>query len=380
MCMNKSAYPIGLTLPVPCFPEYFSPATRFATEGSDMSRKRKWMVRLGLGLGLVAIAAGTWAGLNATTLQAMYAAHQLRAAAGDAERADAADRLLTLGEAGRSRLIEFLRSGDEPTRAAAAAAIDRLFNSLSDGEQLAVSVGGQVIDTFFSSDAAGQRLVLELLPGILKRTGSTHALRCRDAVAIGLQLPDPTARLAAIRLSMHPDVRLQAELLPLLQAPEPEVRQAALIAAATVIDGEPILTDEELFRWLHDPDAGVRRVCYDTLVSRDRSEAEIGLGRRLTHPDARERLKLLMDLRYDDDVADPEPWLERLSRDPDPAVRAGAVRVAVELAQNQRQPCPGWVARVVMSDPSPTVRRVAAYFHNQSVRLTSDGVRPAGGR
>lgn len=345
-----------------------------------MPTKRKWMLRLGLGMVLVAVATGVWSGLNAKTLQALYVAHQLQTAPDEVTRAQAADRLLALGDAGVAKLLGILRSSDQLSQVAAAGAIDRLFNTLADGDQHAILVGGQVIEAFFSSDPTGQCVILELLPVILKRTGSTHAVRCREAVALGLTLPDLTARLVAIRLSMHPDVRMGADLLPLLHAAEPEVRQAALFAAATVIDGDPLIADEDLFRWLHDPDEGVRRVCYDSLVSRDRSDAEIGLGRRLTHPDARERLKLLLDLRFDDDVADPEPWLERLSRDSEPAVRAGAVRVMAELAQNRRQPCPGWVSRVALTDANPIVRRVATYFQNQLLHPTENTLRPAGGR
>jgi hypothetical protein len=48
----------------------------------------------------------------------------------------------------------------------------------------------------------------------------------------------------------------------------------------------------------------VRKLCRDALVSRDRTEVEIRFGERLTNPDACERLKLLLDLRYDDDLAD----------------------------------------------------------------------------
>ena len=112
------------------------------------------------------------------------------------------------------------------------------------------------------------------------------------------------------------------------------------------------------------------------LVGRERSDAEIALGRRLTNPDPTERLKLLLDLRYDDDVADPEPWLERLSRDPEPAVRAGAARVAVEVALARRQPYPAWVGRVADADLHPTVRFVAAYYRSQPAAAP---VRPAGG-
>jgi len=87
---------------------------------------------------------------------------------------------------------------------------------------------------------------------------------------------------------------------------------------------------------------------------------------------------LLLDLRHDDDVADPEPWLERLGRDPDPGVRAGAARVAVELADERRVPAPVWVGRLADADPDATVRRVAHFYRSQP-RARPDDVRPAGG-
>jgi HEAT repeat protein len=174
-------------------------------------------------------------------------------------------------------------------------------------------------------------------------------------------------------------VKMRTEVVPLLGDPEAEVRRAALVAVATAGEGEPLVADEDLFRWLHDPDEGVRKVCHGALVSRDRTEAEIGLGRRLTNPDARERLKLLPDLRFADEVADPEPWLERLSRDIEPAVRAGAARVAVEVAGERRQSCPAWVARIADADPDPTVRRVARYFRSVPLRVATGEIRPVGG-
>lgn len=343
-----------------------------------MTGKRKWMLRVGAGSVLVVVAAGSWVAINATALKAMYAARQLRGASSDDERAGAADRLVALGDHGMTELLGFLRTGNDSCRSTAAGAIDRHLAALPDGDPRAVTISGQLLDTFPGCDDAGRRAILELLPVILKRTGNTHAARCREAVASGLAMSDPASRLVAIRLSLHPDVKMRGNLIPLLSSPEPEIRRAALFAAASVGDGDSSIADEELFRWLHDPDEGVRQVCYDTLVSRDRSEAEIALGRRLSHPNPGERLKLLMDLRYDDDVADPEPWLERLSRDPEPAVRAGAVRVAVELANKRRQPCPGWVGRVADTDPDSTVRRVAGFFRREQVQ--SGGIRPAGGR
>ncbi len=101
---------------------------------------------------------------------------------------------------------------------------------------------------------------------MLKRTGSTHARRCRSCVAEALKSPDFDTRLAAVRLSMHPDIKLQTELTPLLSASEPELRGAALFAMSVGGGGESTISDEELFRRLHDSDAGVRKICRDALV------------------------------------------------------------------------------------------------------------------
>jgi len=341
--------------------------------------RKKWVLRIGLGVVLALAAVGTWAGMNATALEARYAARQLRTATTDDDRARAADRLAGLGDHGLAKLVEFVRAGDDLCRAAAIGAIERHLAAMPDGGQRAVTAAAQLLDAFGDCDDAGRRAILELLTTILKRTGNAHASRCREVVAVGLRMPDPSARVLAVRLALHPDVKMRANLLPLLGDSEAEVRRAALVAVAAPTDGEPVITDEDLFRWLHDPDDGVRKACRNALVSRDRSEAEIALGRRLTNPDPGERLKLLLDLRYDDDVADPEPWLERLSRDIEPAVRAGAARVAAELTTDRRQSCPPWVTRVADADPDPTVRRIARYFRSVPLRAPSGDLRSVGG-
>ena len=340
-----------------------------------MTRKRKWM----LGFVLVATAAGAGAAMNATALKAKYAAYQLRSATTDDDRVRAADRLAGLGDFGLAKLIEVVRAGDDACRGAAVGAIDRHLAALPEGDPQAASIAGQLLDAMGTSDDGGRRAILELLPTLLKRTGNSFTAQCRKAVAVGLRLPDPAARALAVRLALHPDVKMRTEVLPLLSDPEPAVRCAALVAVASGTDDDLVIADEDLFRWLHDPDAGVRKVCHEALVSRDHSEAIIALGRRLTDPDPNERLKLLLDLRYDDYVADPEPWLERLSRDIEPAVRAGAARVAAELTTHRRQSCPPWVARVADADPNPTVRRVASYFRNVPLRAAAGELRPAGG-
>lgn len=340
-----------------------------------MTQGRKRVLRAVLGLVVVLAAVGAWAGANATALRVRYAAHRLTIAATDEERATWADALAAHGDAGLPRLVEFVKAGDPAHGPAAAAALDRHINALPEGDPRAVTLCGQVLATFPGSGEAAPAAVLGLLPTVLKRTGGAHAGKCREVVAAGLRMPVTAARLLAVRVAMHPQVKMRSDLVPLLSAADAEVRRAALFAVGPATDDDAVLGDEDLFRWLHDPDGGVRKVCHDALVSRGRTDAEIGLGRRLTHPEPGERLNLLLDLRYDDDVADPEPWLERLSRDAEPAVRAGAARVAVEVAADRRLAAPVWVGRLADADPDPTVRRVAAYFRT----LPTAGVRPAGG-
>lgn len=341
-----------------------------------MTPRQKWTLRAA-GL-LVAIISGgvTWAALNATALRASFAAKRMAAATTAEERAKWADALTTYGEPGARELSAAVREGDDNTRTAAAAALDKHLAALPENDPRAVACAVAVLDAYPGAPEGGKRAVLRLVPVVLSRTGPVFAPQCRAVVADGLKAGEAETRLAAARLAIHPDIKLRAELTPLLAVPEAELRGAALFGAASTADGETILSDEELFRWLHDADAGVRRICRDALVTRDRSEGEIALGRRLTHPDPTERLKLLLDLRYDDEVTDAEPWLERLSRDPEPAVRAGAARVAVEVAVARNQSSPAWVARVADTDAHPTVRLVAAHFRS---RPTANPVRPVSG-
>jgi hypothetical protein len=343
-----------------------------------MTAKRKWAVRAAGVAAMVVAGVGTWAAVNATELRAKFAARQLAAATTEGERARWADALAGYGEPGARELVECVRSGEGPARAAAAAALERHLGALPDNDPRAVAASGALLDALPGASDPGRRAILDLFPAALKRAACAHARRCRSLVVESLKSADPEVRLAAARLAIHPDIKVRVELRPLLSDPDARVRGAALFAAAAPADGELALGDEELFRWLHDPDAGVRKICRDALVARDRSESEIALGKRLTHPDAAERLKLLLNLRYDEDVPDPEPWLERLGRDPEPAVRAGAARVAVELAASRAQPVPAWVARVADADPHPTVRFVAA-FYRAGPPSRGEPLRPVGG-
>jgi HEAT repeat protein len=163
-------------------------------------------------------------------------------------------------------------------------------------------------------------------------------------------------------------------VVPLLSDPDAEVRRAAMLTVGPAGDGShPVVGNEELFRWLHDRDPEVRELCGDALKTRGLDAEQVHLARQLTHPDPAERLKLLVDLRFAGEaVKDPGPWLERLSRDPDPAVRLGAARVAFE----SRLLFAGWLDRLADQDPDPTVRRWAGYYRGLSATVKQAGFRP----
>lgn len=342
-----------------------------------MAQGRGWK-RVTLGLGLVVAAAGAWGWVNRADLGARYAARQLARAATDEERAVWAAKLLDHGDAARGSVVGLISTGTPEARAVLVPAVEKHLTDRPDGDATAAAHAEALLDGFPSCDAGGQEAVVSLLPALVKRTGPAGAAKCKAVAAAGLKLPSPAARLGAIRAAMHPLVKLRAEVVPLLAAAEPEVRRAALFAVGPATDDEPVIGDEDLFRWLHDPDAGVRGVCQNALASRGRTDTDIRLGRRLTSPEPAERLDLLLDLRADDDVPDPEPWLERLARDADPSVRAGAARVAAELASERRQALPPWVAHLADADPEPTVRRIAAYYRASATRV-DNAVRPATG-
>jgi hypothetical protein len=333
---------------------------------------RKALRRGLIGLVLVLLVSGTVAVLNWECLRAGYAAHRLKTASSDEGRALWADSLASAGDEGERRLIELATAGEPCIRSAAAGALDRRLGALPENDDHAAVLAGRLIELFVQSDAARRESLVVLLPVVVSRCGVIHWPKCKEAAAAALRMPSSQARLIAIHVSLHPHAGLRSELIPLLSAAEPEVRRAAMFAIGPAADTESVVGDEELFRWLHDSDAAVRTICRDALVSRGRTDVEIGLGRRLVDPDARERLQLLLDLRHDDDLADPEPWLERLSRDAVPGVRAGAVRVAVELSVEKQQPPPSWVTRTVESDTELAVRRIARFYQAESKRRSKD--------
>jgi len=188
----------------------------------------------------------------------------------------------------------------------------------------------------------------------------------------GVHHPSIEIRLRAIQVAMREEVQHLEPVRALLNDPAAEVRHAALLALSGATE---ILSNDELLHLLHDPDAEVKRLCCTALRGRGLRESDVQLGRLFASPQPADRLQLL-SLLYDDGELDLATWLQRLSRDPCPAVRAGAARWAGEqqvVAMQER------LAEMAAADPDLTVRPIAK-FHCQQLRrdrlLPIGGVRP----
>lgn len=181
---------------------------------------------------------------------------------------------------------------------------------------------------------------------------AVHRLLCR-----GLQAAETLARLRAVQLLLQPAFCREPALLsratPLLRDAQPVVRRAALL----LVGAQPeIVSVEELLPLLHDPQAELRRLCETALRSRGLADEQIELARLVSDPRPAARLQVFYHLPTVQ--VDPAVWLQRLSQDPAPAVRAAALRAAslagLDLGARLRQ--------IAVSDPSPTVRQLAGYY------------------
>ena len=290
-------------------------------------------------VGCIAVSAGLaiWQWPN---IRANLAERQFRDATTDEARLNGARSLLNSGDAGIAAGTQILQDGT-PEQCAAIAAASReqpalLPKLLAEPEKLG---------------DAGREALLELVPDSLEHTENTEL--GRTLVQAGFRSQSADVKIRAIRLAVHPKLQLQGDLVPLLKDTDAGVRRAAMTILGPAGSGEAIVGTEELFPWLHDDDDGVRLVCEAALGTRGLEPEQIEAGRKMTHPDASERLAVLEDLRR---FRDPGPWLERLSRDADPAVRAGAARVGFEC----RLSFAPWL-ETLANDGDATVRRIVAF-------------------
>ena len=147
-------------------------------------------------------------------------------------------------------------------------------------------------------------------------------------------------------------------LLRLLKDPKPEVRRSAILALGEMKEAVP---DEDLLPSLHDPDEGVRDLCEAALRWRGLGEKDIQMGRLVSDPSPLKRLQVLQQLPADNEL-DPQLWLQKLCQDPSPAVRASAVRAALDPDSGLHVNLTDRVRHMAQHDPDGTVRQIAEFL------------------
>lgn len=326
----------------------------------------RWVKRVGLGLVAVLAVAGGVAAWQWKAIQTHFTAGKFHSATTPEERTAVAEQLLASGEPGISQLVEVFRTGGPDECTAVAAAVTNHLRDVPADDPRTAAVCRPFLAACGSFNPAGTDAALALIPLFLRCGEPNVTDPCREIVKAALGGANKTA---AVRFAGT--LGLKAEVVPLLDDPSAEVRRAAMAAVGPAGVGTPVIESEELFRWLNDPDAEVRLLCEAALSTRGLEPEQIDAGRKLAHPDPGVRLSLLIDLQRNRAAfRDPGPWLERLSRDPDPAVRAGAARVAYE----SKLEFTAWLDRLA-NDPDGTVRRIAAYHKQRAEELKQAGFR-----
>jgi len=305
--------------------------------------------KLLLGVAAILILGGAGSAWKWNSMNAHFAARSLKSATTDEARIAQAQRLMAMGEAGQAELIPILRSDD----ASQCAALQQAFQ-----ETPATALHANIFKEFGTFSACGQDAVLAWAATI--PDDSELALQRQTVIREALSSEQSAVCISAIKLVLKHEPSLKPEIVGKLNHASAEVRRAAMMAVGPH-DGKstPVIADDELFRWLHDADWEVRTLCEASLAGRGLDAEQVNFARKSSHPEASERLSLLNDLgRY----RNPSAWLQRLSQDPDPAVRAGAARLGYEC----RLTFTTWIDRMIQDDPDANVRTIAAFYRERA--------------
>jgi len=198
--------------------------------------------------------------------------------------------------------------------------------------------------------------------------GQRFLSACRQLAEESLKSDDAPRRRSAVRLASLPELGLLERVASLITGAAADqdavVRELALLAVAP---HEEIADTESLLPLLHDSDAEVRATCEFVLRSRGLTPSQIHLARQMTDPQDLVRAKVPSQIGDFPDL-DTGIWLDRLSRDRSAAVRAAVVRAAAEIGHAQLR---SRLAEMAETDPSPTVRQIAAYYLGTSFGVAS---------
>ncbi|HQR05414.1 MAG TPA: HEAT repeat domain-containing protein [Gemmatales bacterium] len=184
----------------------------------------------------------------------------------------------------------------------------------------------------------------------------------KSLVIVGIKSDQEAIRLAAIRLAVLPGLQLHEHLLPLVSGQSAdlsiEVRQLALLALG---EHEKLLATDDLCRFLNDPDKEVRTITERILQVRGLSHNQIKLA-RLMHDQSVASRAELPGLVLKTPEVDSIQWMERLSKDPAPAVRAATAR-AIGFSADQRMST--LLRALSEQDQDQTVQQIAGYYLHQ---------------
>jgi HEAT repeats len=194
---------------------------------------------------------------------------------------------------------------------------------------------------------------------------------CRAMAERGLIDERPGARIAAVQLllreSMRADKELVEKAIPLLRDADAAVRRAAIVSLASETE---IVREEYFLPLLHDDDAQVQYVSELALRKRGLLDDDIKMARLISHPKASVRLRVLHYFPHMPEL-NLASWLRQLSNDPEPAVRAAAVRASadyphVDFSQRLRE--------MVETDPAESVRENARYYLSRRSSFSAGAV------
>ena len=164
---------------------------------------------------------------------------------------------------------------------------------------------------------------------------------------------DVQTRVAAVAcLGSLPIDNAAAPAVAYVDDPSAEVRQQAV---SSFSQRSTLLTDEMLFRRLHDSYAMIREMASLILKTRGLSQEQVGMGGLIYSPRPEERVSVISLLTNRTDV-DPVIWLIQLSRDPVEMVRISSIEA---LAKHKSPTVQRRLAEMARSDSSKAVRQAA---------------------
>lgn len=282
-----------------------------------------------------------------------------RASAND--KAEWAKAIAETGPSAANTLTRLFRSDDEATCKAARDGFEILWKNTATQPELQQQLATNLLEAESRFSTPGRAAAMDLLPAVVAVNPGELQQKAKTMLLNALRSDSVDVRIEAIAVCMRPELNAMELILPTLNDTSSDVRRVAMLALGPIRDqATPLITDDELLFWLHDKDAEVRRLCEMSLRGRGRTPRDIYLGRLYTSPDASTRQKLLIELAEEEDL-NITLWLERLTNDKDPAVRAGAIRVAAD----RQTDLTNRLLQISKTDPDATVRRIATYYSSK---------------